>query len=116
LILTAILIVVYTIVSLVFSKVEHEGYLLVGVLTSMFYYRHFWSSRGFSIGEKFVGIKVINEKTGKNLTKREATSRFFTFLLSGLIFNLGYIWMLFDSKKRCWHDSLEGVIVIEENE
>ena len=30
-----------------------------------------------------------------------------------MIFDLGFIWILFDSKRQGWHDKLAGTVVIE---
>jgi len=37
------------------------------------------------------------------------------YLISALIFYLGFIWIAFDRKKQGWHDKIAGTCVIKIN-
>ena len=39
---------------------------------------------------------------------REVVGKF----LSGLVLCLGYLWMLWDAERQCWHDKLVGTRVV----
>jgi len=32
--------------------------------------------------------------------------------VSWVVFLLGYLWMLWDSEKQCWHDKFAGDVVV----
>ncbi len=68
---------------------------------------------GMTPGKKFLGIRVIKED-GRDVG-------FFTMLIrevigktiSGMIFSLGFLWILFDKDKQGWHDKLVSTYVVE---
>ena len=77
----------------------------------------FWAlvlfSRGTTPGKRLLGMRVVKED-GKDAT-------FFTMLIrewigkaiSGMIFLLGFLWILFDQGNQGWHDKLMSTYVIE---
>ncbi len=70
-------------------------------------------SRGQTVGKQLVGIKVVNQRNRQipgyfSAFLREAIGKF----LSGLIFGLGFFWMLWDTQKQTWHDKIAGTVVI----
>ena len=77
------------------------------------YYVYFLvNNDGMTIGKKLMGIKVVTED-GQKLTYNTAFLRVFGYLLSGLVFGLGFLWALWDSKKQTWHDKLARTVVIK---
>ena len=68
--------------------------------------------RGTTPGKKLLGMRVVKED-GQDAT-------FFTMLIrewigkliSGLIFSLGFLWILFDRDNQGWHDKLLGTYVV----
>jgi len=63
----------------------------------------FITKNGATPGKKFFKIKVL-----RSAVLRETVGK----LLSGLVFNLGYIWAGIDSKKQTWHDKIAKTYVI----
>jgi len=70
-------------------------------------------AKGMTPGKKLLGMRVIKE---------DGTSAgFFTMLIrewigktiSGLIFSLGFLWILFDHDKQGWHDKLMSTYVVQ---
>ena len=64
-----------------------------------------------TLGKHLLGMKVVNESYQK-LSLQEAALRYLSKYLSDLILCLGYIWIIFDSKKQGWHDKIAGTYVI----
>lgn len=64
-----------------------------------------------TIGKRVLGMRVVNESYQK-LSMQEAILRYLSKYLSSFIFCLGYIWIIFDSKKQGWHDKIAGTYVI----
>lgn len=71
---------------------------------------------GKTIGKKILGIKVVRADNlelvgyGKAFI-RETVGKW----LSSWIFNLGYLWMIWDPKKQTWHDKIAGTIVVRDS-
>ena len=41
-----------------------------------------------------------------------ALVRFLMRIISGAVFYLGYLWMLWDKEKQCWHDKAANDVVV----
>lgn len=70
-------------------------------------------SRGETPGKHLLGIRVIREdgQSAGFLTMlvREWVGKW----ISGLIFSLGFLWILLDRDKQGWHDKLMSTYVVE---
>lgn len=82
--------------------------LLIGYLILLLYFM----SKSTSIGKRILGLKVYKKDTEKPLgffmmLIREVIGK----AISGLIFCLGFLWILFDKNNQGWHDKLVGSIV-----
>lgn len=87
-------------------------YVLTLFLLAYLYFAWFWIHGGQSLGMKTWRIRLISEKN-EAITWKTAAIRFFTALLSWGVFGLGFLWALFDGKKRCWHDISSGTVLID---
>jgi uncharacterized RDD family membrane protein YckC len=63
-------------------------------------------------GKKICGIKVIDMNGGGPIGYSRATVRFLMRIISGAVFYLGYLWMLWDKEKQCWHDKVANDVVV----
>lgn len=70
--------------------------------------------KGATPGKMLLGLKVLDAKTGNLLTIGQALLRYAGYILSSLIFCLGYIWVGFDKKKQGWHDKMAKTVVVRE--
>ena len=70
------------------------------------------SERQGTYGKQLLKIKVVNEK-GERLTFEESFKRNVAKTISWNTFQIGFFWMLFDSKKQTWHDKIAGALVVE---
>jgi uncharacterized RDD family membrane protein YckC len=82
-----------------------------GILLSLFYYVGFWSTSGQTIGKATMGIKVVGPN-GKPLSFWRALLRWIGFIVSAVVFSIGFIWIEFNEQRRGWHDILSGSRVI----
>lgn len=81
-------------------------------ILAIIFYGYLWS-RGSSPGKLVLEMTVIKKDSGN-------TAGFFTMLLretigkflSGLIFSLGFIWILLDKDNQGWHDKFVNTIVV----
>ena len=70
------------------------------------------SNYSATVGMMVLKIKITKENGGK-VTYQDAILRYFASILSGLVLLLGYLWMIWDSKKQTWHDKLTKTVVIK---
>jgi uncharacterized RDD family membrane protein YckC len=70
------------------------------------------SARGQTVGKMAVGIRVIDFNTGGPIGYGRAFVRWLVSIVSGLAILLGYLWMLWDKEKQCWHDKAANDVVV----
>jgi uncharacterized RDD family membrane protein YckC len=81
------------------------------IFLNMVYFTYFHGTTGQTPGKKILGLKVI-QKTGDEMTLGLAFLRWVGYIISGLVFNLGFLWVAFDRKKQGWHDKIAATYVI----
>ena len=61
-----------------------------------------------------LGIRVVDvrDRIGEPIGYGRAALRWLVSIVSALVFLLGYLWMLWDSKKQTWHDKAAGSVPI----
>ncbi|MGE4231968.1 MAG: RDD family protein [Bacteriovoracia bacterium] len=59
-----------------------------------------------TIGKSLFGLQIQSDSAGA------VVARFVSFLLAASPLGIGLLWCFFDSKKRCWHDSISNTSVI----
>jgi uncharacterized RDD family membrane protein YckC len=75
------------------------------ILVELAYFTYFHTTTaGQSIGNKILGIRVLDADTGRSLPYARAFVRALMSNLSALALFLGYFWMLWEPRKRTWHD------------
>jgi uncharacterized RDD family membrane protein YckC len=84
---------------------------LVSILINIVYFTYFHGSTGRTPGKMLLGLQVVSAD-GKPISFGIAFLRSVGYLLSSLVFFLGYIWIAFDKKKQGWHDKIAGTVVI----
>jgi len=79
---------------------------------SIIYNWYFWTRNdGQTPGKRIMKLRVI-KADGTELSDVDALIRAVGYYVSGFFIGLGYIWALFDDRRRTWHDMLAGTIVI----
>ena len=73
---------------------------LIGLSTAVGYYVLFWTKQsGQTLGNRLLALRVIKED-GSELDVGTSVIRYIGYVLSGVILGLGYLWVIFDSKKQ----------------
>ena len=89
----------------------------LSVLASAAYFTLFvGSSRGQTPGMSALGIRVISFDGSGAIGYGRAFIRWIAGYLSFLVFFLGFLWMLWDKEKQCWHDKLASDVVVPVSE
>lgn len=120
---SAILVGVFSLLSVILiSYKPHDDpvifnalFTICGILISFIYFVRFWvKSEGQTMGKGMMGIQVVS-KEGSELTWGKGILRYIGYIISGIAFSLGFIWVAFDGKRQGWHDKLAGTYVIDED-
>lgn len=83
------------------------------ILVELAYFTYFHAtSAGQSIGNKIMGIRVLDADTGRSLPYARAFVRALMSNLSALACFLGFFWMLWEPRKRTWHDIVANSLVV----
>ena len=95
------------------SRIALGGLLIaVGFIVVIVLYIRALGKTGQTWGRKIAGVKVVGEMSGQPIGVGKALGRqLFASFISGQVFYLGYLWMLWDDKKQTWHDKIVGSIV-----
>lgn len=90
----------------------YSTFIIIAVTISWLYYALMESSqRQATLGKLAAGIKVT-DVNGNRISFLQATGRYFAKILSGLMFGIGYLMIIFTEKKQGLHDILAGTLVV----
>jgi uncharacterized RDD family membrane protein YckC len=68
---------------------------------------------GATPGKRICGIRVYDLRGGPQIGYGRAFVRWLIkSFISGSIFLLGYLWMLWDKEKQTWHDKIADTVVV----
>ncbi|SHK25239.1 Uncharacterized membrane protein YckC, RDD family [Clostridium cavendishii DSM 21758] len=66
-----------------------------------------------TLGKRIMGIRVIKDD-GEDLTMATSLIRNMFKIISYIPCSLGFIWILFSSEKKGWHDYIAKTVVIDD--
>jgi uncharacterized RDD family membrane protein YckC len=85
----------------------------LGLVVSAVYFTAFiGSERGQTLGQMALGIRVVGLDTGGSIGYGRAFLRWIVSIVSAAVILLGYLWMLWDKEKQCWHDKAANDVVV----
>jgi uncharacterized RDD family membrane protein YckC len=85
----------------------------LGLVVSAAYFTAFiGAERGQTLGQMALGIRVVGLDTGSSIGYGRALLRWFVSIISAVVLFLGYLWMLWDKEKQCWHDKAANDVVV----
>ena len=80
------------------------------LIVSLLYDIGFWLLAGQTPGKRVMGVRIVRTD-GKRIKFGNALRRWIGYTLSAILF-LGYLWILFDNRRRGFHDKLAGTMVV----
>ncbi len=92
------------------SLAEAIGALAAWAVWSGVYFILFWTVTGQTLGSHLLGIRVLDDSGGR-VKFRQAIRRYFAMLLAALPLGAGFIRVLFDERRRGFHDRVAGTVV-----
>jgi uncharacterized RDD family membrane protein YckC len=107
---TLILGVVFGAAYAIFNETAAWGlWLLIGVV---YYALLDGGPKGQTLGKMALGIRVVDFNNGGAIGYGRGVIRYIGRIISGLVCYLGYLWMLWDKEKQCWHDKMATTVVV----
>lgn len=95
----------------VLLRFSQNGILVL--LTQAGYFIFCWYRfSGKTLGNKMMKIRVVSEDE-KAITLKQASIRYGGFLLSEIVFFVGFLWIFWNKKRQGWHDKMAKTMVIK---
>jgi uncharacterized RDD family membrane protein YckC len=95
------------------AAIGSAGGSLLGLVIDIVYFTVLIGGRrGQTVGQMALGIRVIDFNTGGPIGYGRAFVRWLVAIVSALVIFLGYLWMLWDKEKQCWHDKAANDVVV----
>jgi len=113
-ILDSILLTIPTIIFMVILPDQQEYLNLILGLFTLVYFILGTYLYGKTLGKKYFYLKVVTVDGGSISVGKAILREFIGKLLSSLILNLGFAWVIWDKNKQSWHDKLAKTYVISE--
>lgn len=83
------------------------------IVVSAAYFVFFWMKHdGQTLGNKLLAIRVVREDN-KPMDAVTGIIRYIGYLISSLVFYLGFLWVVWDKKKQGWHDKIAKTVVLK---
>ncbi|MFZ0180536.1 MAG: RDD family protein [Candidatus Dormiibacterota bacterium] len=95
------------------SSLSSVGYWeLIALVVELAYFVILWSQFGGTLGQRMLGLHVVDAATGRNIGIGRAIGRFVGYVISGFALDIGFIWVAFDARKQGWHDKIASTFVV----
>lgn len=105
----------YPIQSVAYEPLLIDAFQNLFIIVAVFLYFALMESSKWqaTVGKKAVGLKVT-DLDGKRISFGKSAGRYFSKIVSGLAFYIGYIMASFTEKKQGLHDIMTGCLVLKE--
>jgi len=88
--------------------ISYDGWQMIIPIA---YILGFWIWKSATPGKMLFKLKIVGEN-GKPLTPKEAVIRLLSYIVSGVVLGLGFLWIAFDKEKQGWHDKIAKTHVV----
>jgi uncharacterized RDD family membrane protein YckC len=99
------------------SDINIVATILIGfaILLGLVYFPFFWQRTGQTPGMQALNIRVVRDKDGGPVSWGSAILRLIGYGINSIVFGLpiGWLWILFDSRRRGWHDLIGSTVVVK---
>jgi uncharacterized RDD family membrane protein YckC len=85
---------------------------LVSLLLPAVYSVVLWTWQGQTVGQKILGLRVVDSRTGQHISEGRAIGRYIGLIISSWVLFIGLIWAAFDPQKQGWHDKMASTFVV----
>lgn len=88
--------------------------VILNIINWLYYALMESSQKQATVGKIILNLQVT-DLSGSRISFGRATGRYFAKIISGLLFGIGYLIMLFSQRKQTLHDMISGCIIIDSN-
>ena len=85
----------------------------IGTVLSVVYYVMFTYARGQTPGKMLLGLHVVDANGHKPNLKQVLLREVIGKAIGALALLIGYLWIIWDPRKRGWHDYIGGTFVVK---
>src|ERR1700693_387241 len=85
---------------------------LATIVVQLVYFSVLWSSFGGTLGQRMLGLHVVDAATGGKIGIGRAIGRYIGYLISAAVLLICLIWAAFDPRKQGWHDKMASTFVV----
>ena len=108
-------IIVGLVTGILIALLKGVGYAL-GIVLGIAYYTYLEGGvTGQTLGKRAMAIRVIDFDTGGPIGYSRGFIRYMGRIVSAIVIYIGYLWMLWDKEKQCWHDKFASDVVVPES-
>jgi uncharacterized RDD family membrane protein YckC len=104
--------IIQAIIGAILSDSPGAVYAISTIISYGYYIALEGGPRGQTLGKMALGIRVIDFSGAGSIGYARALVRQLVKIVSGLVLLLGYLWMLWDKEKQCWHDKAANSVVV----
>lgn len=97
------------------EQIPWQAILMNDILPTLFIL-WFWIAHAATPGKMLIDCKIVDAKTGKPITFKQALLRYLGYILSVMSLGLGFLWILWDDRKQGWHDKIANTVVVLHDE
>jgi uncharacterized RDD family membrane protein YckC len=72
-----------------------------------------WNYSAATPGKWLLKMRIVDSKTFRKPSLKQFILRYLGYILSITPLTLGFAWIMFDKKKRAWHDMMAGTVVVK---
>jgi uncharacterized RDD family membrane protein YckC len=91
---------------------RYQGAQGFNLAVSFIYFAGLWTIMGGSLGQRILGMRIVDANTGAPIGLGKAALRWLGLLISFVVCFIGVIWVAFDSRKQGWMDKIAGTVVV----
>jgi uncharacterized RDD family membrane protein YckC len=84
----------------------------IDLVLSFAYFTLLWSYMGATLGQRLLGMRVVDATTGQPISFGKAALRWLGLIISFFVCFIGVIWVAFDGRKQGWMDKIAGTVVV----
>jgi uncharacterized RDD family membrane protein YckC len=91
---------------------RYQGASAFNLLVSFIYFAGLWTVMGGSLGQRILGMRVVDANSGAPIGFGKAALRWLGLIISFAVCFIGVIWVAFDARKQGWMDKIGGTVVV----
>ena len=102
----------FTLALISLTTTDVVSFIFLQFLARAVYHIAFWIGQGATPGKMAVGVKVVMTN-GEPIELGAACLRYFGYIISTLLFFIGFLMIAFSAEKKGLHDNIANTVVVK---